>query len=254
MKRVLFGAWVTVVAVGCFQREPPPTAEEQAFEHPLAGLYTPGSEIGLTAETKAFIAAQKAMMAGSGALSEEEMTLMSLMQMNANSDRCMPLGGTPGTPGTLKIEFTTAQYGGKYVPKNCGAVWIEDPAGKYIATPELWARIRIRPLFFWSTQRCGTDPPDAVTSATLDTHELHSVTWDGHDFTGEIAPDGMYVLNIEVTEDETKVGRRSQFPFVKGANPELQTPPDTDTVKGLKLEYTPEPTTPGGEDDPATGS
>jgi hypothetical protein len=247
VKLIVFLAVVAAItATGCQQEAAaPPSAPEQLAENPIAGLYTPGSQVGVTEEVLNAIAA-KGAMAGSGA-SAEEAELQEKIAMGGN--HCIGSTGAPGTPGKLTIDFTTASYNtGKYSPKNCGAIWIEDAMGNYIATPAIWAHIRQRPLFFWQTVRCQQDTPDAITSATLDDHNKpHSITWDGKDLKGNVVPDGMYVVNIEVTEDEVKLGRHAKFPFMKGQTAETQTPPDTESVKTVKLTYTPDMTaTPTG--------
>jgi hypothetical protein len=238
VKLVVFFAGATIVA-GCQQQSvAPPSAQQQLGENPLAGLYTPGSQVGVTEEVRNAVAARG--MAGNGAPNQDEAELQN--QIAKGGDRCVGSTGAPGTPGKLTIDFTTASYlTGKYSPKNCGAVWIEDAAGTYIATPAIWAHIRQRPIFFWQTVRCQADAPDAVTSATLDDHSKpHSVTWDGLDLKGNVVPDGMYVVNVEVTEDEVRLGRRAKFPFMKGPTAETQTPADTESVKTVKLTYTPD--------------
>lgn len=247
MKLVGFLAGVAIAATGCQQEAvAPPSALQQSAENPLAGLYTPGSQVGVTEEVRSAIAA-RGSMAGSGAPSEDEAELQAKIAQGGN--HCVGSTGAPGTAGKLTIDFTTASYlTGKYSPKNCGAVWIEDANGTYIATPAIWARIRMRPIFFWQTVRCQADMPDAITSATLDDHSKpHSVTWDGRDLKGNVVPDGMYVVHVEVTEDEVKLGRHAKFPFMKGPTAETQTPMDTESVKTVKLTYTPDmPTTPTG--------
>jgi hypothetical protein len=234
-----------IAAAGCQQQTAePPSAQEQLAENPIAGLYTPGSQVGVTEEVRN--AALRGSMAGSGA-SADEAELQAKITMGGN--HCIGSTGVPGTPGKLTIDFTTASYNtGKYSPKNCGAIWIEDANGAYIATPAIWAHIRQRPLFFWQTVRCQADTPDAITSATLDDHSKpHSVSWDGKDLKGNVVPDGMYVVHIEVTEDEVKLGRHAKFPFMKGPTAETQTPADTESVKTVKLTYTPDmPTMPTG--------
>jgi hypothetical protein len=205
--------------------------------------------VGLTEERRFAIAA--AMNAGAGGLTDKQKELQDTITDSAlNNNKCRGAIGEPGTPGKLDVSFTTAPYGGRYTPANCGAVWIEDMAGNYIPAPAVWRRIRIRPIYFYEAVRCKADEPDAITSATLEEHRPHSVTWDGKDLMDKVVPDGMYVLNIEVTEDEADAGERAQYPFTKGATPLTVMPPDTVSVKGLKLVYTPSPATPV---DPSTG-
>ena len=244
MKLVLLLACTAVAGatMGCSRaHEAIPSAAEQKAENPLAGLHTPGSEIGLTEERRMAIAAANA--AGAGGLSDDEQDLADAIAMGG--DRCVGAQGAPGTPSMLTVSFRTESYGGKYKPENCGAVWIEDAAGHYIATPYVWSRIRLRPLFFWQNLRCAEDKPDVLTGATPAVHKTHEVTWDGKDLMGKVVPDGMYVVNIEVTEDELATGRRAQFTFNKGGAPETTMPPAAEFVKDVKLVYTPTPTTPG---------
>jgi hypothetical protein len=205
-------------------------------EHPLAGLYTPGSTLG-------YEPVAMAQDASAGGLSaDEQHAIEESIAQGEKSDRCAPLLGAPGTPGTLSISFKSDTYGGFYEPANCGAVWIEDADGHYVATPDVWAKVRLRNIFIWQGRRCKTDEPDVISSATLETHEKHEVAWDGLDLTGKVAPDGPYVLNIEITEDELNYGRRAQAPFEKGKEPLTLEPDDQQSVHDLVLSWTP-----GGE-------
>lgn len=202
-------------------------------EHPLAGLYTPGSTLGY----EQVAITEDASTAGLSA--DEQRAIEDSIAQADKEDRCAPLLGAPGTAGTLTITFESDTYGGFYEPANCGAVWIEDPDGHYVATADVWAALRLRNIFIWQARRCKTDEPDAVSSATLETHEKHEVVWDGRDLSGELAPDGPYVLNIEVTEDELNYGRRAQVPFDKGKAPVMLTPDDQESVRELVLQWAP---------------
>jgi hypothetical protein len=202
-------------------------------DHPLAGLYTPGSTLGY--EPVAI-----AGDASTGGLSAEEQRMIEDdLKRTGGEDRCLPLVGAPGTAGQLHVTFLSDTYGGFYEPANCGAVWIEDAMGHYVATADVWAQMRLRNIFIWQGHRCATDEPDVVSSATLETHEEHDVVWDGLDLTGEIAPDGPYVLNIEVTEDELNFGRRAQYMFDKGEAPVKLEPADQESVRDLVIIWTP---------------
>ena len=202
-------------------------------EHPLAGLYAPGSTLG-------YVEVATASDASTGGLSaEEQRAIEDSIAAADKEDRCAPPLAESGTPGALAITFTSDTYGGFYEPANCGAVWIEDEKGHYIATADVWAKMRLRNIFIWQGRRCKTDEPDVVSSATLETHEKHEITWDGHDLSGGIAPDGPYVLNIEVTEDELNYGRRAQFPFEKAPKAATSKPSNTECVRGLVMTWMP---------------
>jgi hypothetical protein len=239
-------AWLLAAFVlsagGCRERAEDPRAKSA---RPLAGLFTPGSTLGALPPA-AQSAAPDGGEPGTGLSARELADIESAIDEASGSNRCgreFAAGeGVMASEGRLSVEFETASYGGHYAPKNCGAVWIEDPEGRYVATPLLWAGIRSRTLFVWDARRCRSDRPDAITSATLDEHgKRHSATWDGRDHAGEIVPDGRYVLNIEVTEDEFNYGRRTQISFVKSAMPQTQQPEDDGSVRNLTLSYTPSP-------------
>lgn len=234
-------AWVApplalwVLAMGaCACSEDAPIS---ARAYPKAGLYTPGSKLGADLERD-----DAGSLDGSAGLSaEERRTLEESITQAGGQDRCAEVVGPEGTPGTLVAEFETASYGGFYEPANCGAVWIEDAAGAYVATLHLWAELRFRNLFVWDARRCKTQfPVDAVATATLADHSTpHVARWDGRDHTGKVAPDAKYVLNVEVTEDELNFGRRTEVSFDKGAEAFVIEPPDGETVKRLRVTYVP---------------
>lgn len=229
------GAWAgllaTTFAVACSDDGPLREA------YPNAGLYAPGSTIGATPDLDDGGASD----ASGGLTARERRALEESIVEGSESDRCIGTGGTEGTPATLVAEFDTASYGGFYEPANCGAVWIEDAAGGYVATLHLWAELRLRNLFVWDARRCKASfPVDAVATATLADHSTpHVARWDGRDHTGGVAPDAPYVLNIEISEDELNFGRRTEVPFDKGATAFVEAPPDSETVKNLRLTYAP---------------
>jgi len=43
---------------------------------------------------------------------------------------------------------------------------------------------------------------DAVTGATLSSHETHRVTWDCRDTAGAVVPDGDYRIRVEFTSGD----------------------------------------------------
>lgn len=228
---------VALAALALAACEETQTFDESDYDaHPNAGLFTPGNLIG--ADWDAIEAAKDAGTDATVVDSELE----NAINEASGEDRCVDREGEPGAKGELKIEFKSKTYKGFYEPENCGAVWIEDAEGKYVATPAIWAELRTRNLFVWGARRCKADRPDAVTSATLPDHSKpHVVTWDGKDRAGKIVPDGMYVLKIEVTEDEFNYGRLTEIPFERGSEAFTLEPEDTEATADLKLTYEPGP-------------
>ncbi|MDH5672147.1 MAG: DUF2271 domain-containing protein [Myxococcales bacterium] len=211
-------------------------AAERAERFPLLGLYTPGNTIGYEPPRVGSVLAD-----GGVGLNEAELRAVEASIQEATTmDRCLLPDAAEGSAGSLSFSFQSATYHGFYEPENCGAVWIEDAEGRYVATPLVWAGVRLRNLFVWDARRCRADTPDAVSSATLPDHSMtHEGQWDGRDHMGRVAPDGSYVLNIEITEDEFNYGRRVQVPFDKGPEALTLMPDDSESVLDLKLSFAP---------------
>ena len=168
-------------------------------------------------------------------------------------------GGTPpaagttggGATGTVTIEFTTATYGGRYAPFNYGAVWFESASGDFIKTAKRWAgTIHAGDLATWTEASGGwsifgggnmADMMDAMSSATLRTHQMHSVTWGMKGTDGQVVPDGPYVAVVEMTEDRAadRKGPVVRIPFMKGPAPQMIEAPAVETITGVVLRYQP---------------
>jgi hypothetical protein len=162
----------------------------------------------------------------------------------AGMNRCLAgIIGAPGVEGRVTLSFGTQRLGGKYAPKNCGAVWIEDSFGFYVRTVNVWAAERRMSVVAWFQSVCQTDPtiPDAVTSATLPKPAAHTVTWDTKDWRGNVVPDGVYTVWMQVTENEIfPEGPFMTIDFTKGPAP--VTVPIMKPVRGfenVQLVYTP---------------
>lgn len=155
--------------------------EVKSYEHPTAGLYTPGSRLGASDPTD-------------------------FPSKESLGNRCKSFNwqdaGMP-TEGALAVEFETRSMEGRFAPKNCTAAWIETTAGDYVATIELKVAIRQEGLYYYQDRGCPEKVgPDVVTGATLTRHGKHSATWKGFDLDGKPVPDGTYQLYIEVTESD----------------------------------------------------
>ncbi|HET6339766.1 MAG TPA: DUF2271 domain-containing protein [Polyangiales bacterium] len=154
-----------------------------------------------------------------------------------------------GTQGTLTIDFKSVTSGGNYAPRNVGAVWIETAAGMFVKTIERWAGIRANHLTAWNAASSGwgsifgggntADMLDAVSRATLRSHEMHQTMWNMKDSTGKVVADGMYNLVIECTEDNRRAGPVAKVAFMKSPTPQMVTAPDKAPYTGLVLNYQP---------------
>jgi hypothetical protein len=146
----------------------------------------------------------------------------------------VPDVGPIGPPPTmLRFSVLTKSLGGRYAPRNIGAIWIENAAGKWIKTLAVWAFIRERYLTRFRTAS-GGNRVDAMTSATLSQHATHNVTWDFTDATDIPVPDGDYRVIVETT-DRDATGDSTEVAFIKGALPVRIMPPDTTHYVNMSL-------------------
>jgi hypothetical protein len=136
-------------------------------------------------------------------------------------------------PSELSFSVLTKSLGGRYAPRNIGAIWIENASGQWIKTLAVWAFIRERYLTRFRTAAAG-NRVDAVTGATLSQHTTHSVTWDLTDATGTPVPDGDYRVVIETT-DRDAAGDSTEVAFTKGTLPLVLMPPDVTHYVNMTL-------------------
>lgn len=149
----------------------------------------------------------------------------------------------PATACTFTFAVTTATMNGDYSPDNIGAVWIQDSAGKFVKTLNLWAKTRIQYVLKWNqaTKAAGVsrNTVDAVTGATASSHVTHTGKWNCKDFSQNIVPYGNYQVCMEMTETEGQ-SKTGCLPFVRGADA-YQTAPANDTnFKSRSIKYAPQ--------------
>jgi len=164
-------------------------------------------------------------------------------------------GGDAGAEaaGSLTVEFTTISYGGEYAPRNYGAVWIEDSSGMFVKTMQRWAAdIHAGDLAAWTTVSGGWgfellgwnnpgDMVDAVSTATLLTHESHTVSWNLKDDNQQVVPDGSYFLVVEMTESRAADvhGPVMKVEFTKGPEPQTIERPTDEAFEDVLVSYEP---------------
>jgi hypothetical protein len=146
------------------------------------------------------------------------------------------LAGAPAVSGgvhSVSFDVLTMSQGGRYQPRNIGAIWIADASGKLIKSLKVWSRIRQRYLTKYNAARGGM-AIDVTAGATLNSHQMHHVTWDLKDRAGAAAPPGKYSVVIEVT-DKDATGVPAQFDFDTSVGPSMLTPASTPQYSMLKL-------------------
>lgn len=167
-----------------------------------------------------------------------------------------PLGldldaGASELAGTLNVSFTTAGptpgFSSQWDLKSAtgttmshGAIWIEDASGAFVKTLEFWgSNYTFNTLAPYVMKWFNCGKTDAVAKATISAHQVHTLMWSGEALGGFVAPDGDYVLWIDVQVDEQDWMPVVQVPFKKGRAPWSMTLPDAPPHAGLKLDYVP---------------
>ena len=134
----------------------------------------------------------------------------------------------------LRIVVRTTPLGGRYQPKNIGAIWIETSGGAFVKTVKRWANRRRQYLSTFNSVS-GQDLTDAISGATLTAHITHDVTWNLTDRSRCEVPEGDYRVAIELT-DRDGPGAVARFPFHKGTAPSMSTPADTAQFHDLLID------------------
>jgi hypothetical protein len=139
---------------------------------------------------------------------------------------------------TEKVDFTvrTTTPGGSYSPKNIGAIWIEDESGNFVKTLKLWADRRKQYLYTWNSRTSG-NTTDAVTGATVSSHQTHTASWDVKDVNGAAMPNGTYTLKIEMTDKHAQ-GPMASFNFPVGEATNTLSFADESNFHDIELSWT----------------
>jgi hypothetical protein len=143
---------------------------------------------------------------------------------------------------SLSVKAPTATAGGRYAPRNIGAIWVADQAGNFVRSLEVWAQRRVNFLSLWNSATSKAGVPgnrvDIVSQATLNSHVAHTATWNCQDFDGGSVPDGTYRVYFEMTENSSAGPNRFEQ-FTKGPAAMTLTPADDNYFKAIELSFKP---------------
>jgi PKD repeat protein len=140
------------------------------------------------------------------------------------------------TGGLLTFTVRTVAAGGNYAPKHVLAIWIEKD-GAFVKSRKVMATVRKQYLYTWVASS-NYNTTDAITGATLTSHQTHTITWNCKDLNGNIVPDGDYTVWAEFTDKHAQ-GPVTHYTFTKGPNSMHLTPPDETYFKDLVVDFTP---------------
>ena len=149
-----------------------------------------------------------------------------------------PPAGNSG-PCTFTFKVTTVTARGTYSPKNVGALWIEDGAGKFVKSLEVWGATRLSNLTAW-TSVSGNNKVDAVTSATHGSHGPHTGNWNCSDVNHASVVNGSYQACVSFAESDAfpffgPAPILFCAPFNKGSGPATSSPANQANFTQMQL-------------------
>ncbi len=150
---------------------------------------------------------------------------------------------TKNTDGTLTFTVRTVTYNGAYAPRNSGVIWITDALNQFVKTIKVWAIPYRWTLVRWVVSS-NNNVTGAITGASLNSHQLHSVTWNGRDFQNNPLAEGEYRVNVEFTEHNATVSNMGKFKsitFYKGPEGFDISYPNETYFRDLRLIWEPLP-------------
>jgi hypothetical protein len=237
----------TFVTEGLDESETESEADEASSEPKAAAAGSPASASSPSTTSRNNTTTQPQRMTAAGRSGGTEATSgaagaaansgMSMAGAAAAAGAAAPSEGAAPAPSEvtgLTFSFTTEVLGGRYKPKNIGAVWVTDGSGKLVKSLEVWARIRLRYLTQYAAARSGARV-DAMSTATLTNHKAHTSTWDLKDISGAAVAKGKYTLHAEVTDDHNVPTKTLSIPFDTSAGSMSMTPPNADGFLDIAL-------------------
>jgi hypothetical protein len=99
------------------------------------------------------------------------------------------------------FDVTTKSYGGRFRPRNVGAIYITTGSGAFVKSLNVWGSQRLVNLTDWQTLS-GGNKTDAVTSATRSNAGPISGHWDCTDKDRAVVPSGQYKVCCSFQEDD----------------------------------------------------
>ena len=143
--------------------------------------------------------------------------------------------------GSVTFTVRTATYNGPYAPRNAGAIWITNGSNQFVKTIKVWASNYRYTLVRWIASS-NYNTTGAVTSASLNNHQLHTVTWNAKNAAGVLQDDGNYTFNVEFTEHNatsSNMGKYKTVTFSKSVTHVDQTYPNETFFRDMHLTWTP---------------
>jgi len=137
---------------------------------------------------------------------------------------------------SVTFNVTTATDNGSFSPKHVLAIWVKDANCNFVKSLKVMANTRIQYLYKWNKNSAG-NKVDAITGATLTSHQSHTVTWNCKNTSNAIVPDGTYKMMIEYTDMHAQ-GPMDSITFTISGSSQHLTQPDQNYFKNISLDFT----------------
>ena len=136
------------------------------------------------------------------------------------------------------FTIKTVTTGLAYAPRHVLAIWITNSDNlQHIRTLKVRAATYKGMLYKWKTYTSGVVPSDAISGASLTSHQTHTVVWNGRDASGNVVPDGVYNLWVEFNETNVSGNPTTSIQFTKGTADQHITPANTSYFQNIDLQY-----------------
>jgi len=142
-------------------------------------------------------------------------------------------------PG-VTFSVTTSPSKGKYSPSHVLAIWVTDEKDALVKTLRMDGNKRKKHLVQWISA-FADGKVDAVTSATLKSHQSVKVFWDCKDAQGKAVAEGKYRIRVEFTEANGPgpATPKDHIEFTVGSKASSLKPKDLTCFKNMSLDYVP---------------
>lgn len=147
------------------------------------------------------------------------------------------------TTGNMTFTVKTISNNTGYSPKHVLAIWIKDGQGNFVVSCKVMANIRKKHLVKWKSSSLE-NTTNAITGVTLSTHQTHTITWDGKDYSGNLMADGVYQVWVEYTSQNSASGQPAgpymSLEFNKTAVSEHLAPANLTYFNNIVLDWVPD--------------
>ncbi len=147
------------------------------------------------------------------------------------------------TTGSMTFTVKTITNNTGYSPKHVLAIWIKDSQGNFVVSCKVMANTRKKHLVKWKSSS-SENTTNAITGATLSTHQTHTITWDGKDYSGNLMADGVYQVWVEYTSQNSASGQPAgpymSLEFNKTTASEHLAPASLNYFSNIVLDWVPD--------------